>query len=194
MYFLIFPAFLSTCNKTPAIYFCLYLYLVTEDSTSSSVLVNVQSQPTLGQWEDRHVRLLIESYLKFKGLIGQRNNTNKGVFDKTAAEFNKHADIKVKGEQFLTKWKKLETKQKEIGDNSRQTGRAHKTLKFHNEMVQCIGNKASITFDAVSTGSSCACSLSSQTTDDSSDAENDSVDSEDVKGETAVDPESKQTR
>jgi len=97
------------------------------------------------------------SYLKFKSLIGQRNNTNKGVFDKTAAEFNKHADIKVTGEQFLRKWKKLETKQKEIGDNSRQTGRAHKTLKFHNEMVQCIGNKVSITFDSGSPASSCAC-------------------------------------
>ncbi|CAH3196084.1 unnamed protein product, partial [Porites evermanni] len=57
-------------------------------------------QRTLERWEDKHVRLLIESYLQFKGLIGQAN-TKKSVFDKIAAEFNKHADIKVSGEQCL---------------------------------------------------------------------------------------------
>lgn len=120
------------------------IHLGTEDSTSTLVADSVQSQPTLGQWEDRHVRLLIESYLKFKGLIGQGNNPKKGVFDKIAVEFNKRVDIKVTGEQCLRKWKKLETKQKEIEDNNSQTGRAHKTWKFHKEMEQCIGDKASV--------------------------------------------------
>ena len=131
---------------------------------------------------------------KFKGLIGQGNNTKKGAFDKIAAEFNKHADIKVTGEQCLRKWKKLETKQKEIEDNNSQTGRAHKSWKFHKEMKQCIGNKASVRptfiFDSGSSASSSARSHSPQTID----AENDSLDSEEVKGKTAVDPESNQRR
>ena len=133
-----------------------------------------------------------------KGLIGQGNNTKKGLFDKIAVEFNKHADIKVTGEQCLRKWKKLETKQKEIEDNNRQTGRVYKTWKFHKEMEQCIGDKASVKptfkFDSGSSASSSAPSHSPLTTDDSSYAKNDSVDSKDVKGKTAVDPESKQRR
>ena len=78
-YFPIFPMFSSTC-KTPAIFIWwnICIHLVTEDSTSTSVPDDVQSQPTLGRWEDRNVRLLIESYLKFKGLIGQGNKTKKG--------------------------------------------------------------------------------------------------------------------
>ena len=89
------------------------------------------------------------------------------MFDKIAAEFNKHADIKVTGEQCLRKWKKLETKQKEIEDNNRQMGRVHKTWKFHKEMEQCIGHKASVrptfTFDSGSSASSSARSHSPQT-------------------------------
>ena len=162
----------------------MFTSLVMEGSTCSSLpeendsLTEVQaSQPqrTLERWEDKHVRLLIESYLQFKGLIGQAN-TKKSVFDKIAAEFNKHADIKVSGEQCLRKWKKLESKQKEIEDNNKRTGRAHKTWKFHKEMEQCIGDKASVrpvfTFDSGSSTSSSTCSQSPQTTDDISDAEN----------------------
>ena len=66
------------------------------------------------------------------------------MFDKIAVELNKHADIKITGEQCLRKWKNLETKQKEIEDNNRQTGRAHKTWKFHKEMEQCISDKATV--------------------------------------------------
>ena len=145
---------------------CMFTSLVMEGSTCSSLpedsdgLTEVQaSQPqrTLERWEDKHVRLLIESYLQFKGLIGQAN-TKKSVFDKIAAEFNKHSDIKVSAEQCLRKWKKLESKQKEIDDNNKQTGRAHKTWKFQKEMEQCIGDKASVrpvfTFDSGSSTSS----------------------------------------
>ena len=94
--FWLFP---NTCENA-AIFilrFNICIHLGTEDSTSTLVPDNVESQPTLGRWEDRHVCLLIESYLKFKVLIGQGNNTKKGVFDKIADEFNKHADIKVTG-------------------------------------------------------------------------------------------------
>ena len=55
--------------------------------------------------EDKNVCLPIEFYLQFKGPIGQAN-IKESVFDKMAAEFNKHADIKVSGEQGLRKWKK----------------------------------------------------------------------------------------
>ena len=92
------------------------IHLVTEDSTSTSVPDNVQSQPTLERWEDRHVRLLIESYLKLKGLIGQGNNTKKGPFGKIAVEFSKLADIKVTGEQY----KKVEKTGNETKRNRRQ--------------------------------------------------------------------------
>jgi len=39
------------------------------------------SQPsrTLERWEDKHVRLLIESYQKFKDLMGKANITKKSV-------------------------------------------------------------------------------------------------------------------
>ena len=170
----------STCSSLP------------EESDGLTEVQASQPQRTLERWEDKHVRLLIESYLQFKGLIGQAN-TRKSVFDKMAAEFNKHADIKVSGEQCLRKWKKLESKQKEIEDN-KQTGRENKTWKFHKEMEQCIGDKASVrpifTFDSGSSASSSTRSQSPQTIDDISDAENasDSVDSEDIKGKTAVDP------
>ena len=69
------------------------IHLVTADLTSTSVPDNVQSQPTLERWEDRHVRLLIESYLKLKDLIGQGNNTKKGLFDKIAVAFNKRETL-----------------------------------------------------------------------------------------------------
>ena len=85
----------STCSSLP------------EESDGLTEVQASQPQRTL-----EHVRLLIESYLQFKGLIGQAN-TKKSVFDKIAAKFNKHADIKVSGEQCLRKWKKLESKQKE---------------------------------------------------------------------------------
>ena len=63
-------------------------------------------------------------------------------------------------------------------------------------MEQCVGDKASVrptfTFDSSSSASSSARSHSPSTFDDNSDTENDAVDSEDVKGKRAVDPESKQ--
>ena len=164
-----------------------------EESDGLTEVQASQPQRTLERWDDKHVRLSIESYLQFKGLIGQAN-TKKSVFDKIAAEFNKHVDIKVSGVQCLRKWKKLESKQKEIEDNNKQTGRAHKTWKFHKEMEQCIGDKASVrpvfTFDSDSTTCSSTRSQSPQTIDDISHSENasDSVGSEDIKGKTAADP------
>ena len=53
--------------------------------------------------EDKDVCLPIENYLQFKGLIGQAN-IKETVLNKIGAEFNKHADTKVLGEQDLRKW------------------------------------------------------------------------------------------
>ena len=134
--------------------------------------------------------MLIECYLKFKGLIGQGNNTRKSLVDKIAVEFNKPANIKVTGEQFVRKYKKMETKQKVIEGNNRQTWKCHK------EMEQCIDDKAGVTptykHDSGCNTSLSAHSHSPQTIYDISYTENDSLDSEDVKGKTAVDPELRQ--
>ena len=119
---------LSVCFGCFRAHVNICIHLGTEESTSTLVPANVKSQPTFRRWEDRHVRLLIERYLKFKGLIEQRNNTEKGVFDKLADDFNKHADVKSNKRAVLKKVEKLETKQKEIEDSNRQTGRAHKTV------------------------------------------------------------------
>lgn len=65
--------------------------------------------------------MLIECYLKFKGLIRQGNNTKKGLVDKIVVEFNKPANINVTGEQCVRKYKKMETKHTVIVGNNRQT-------------------------------------------------------------------------
>ena len=48
----------STCSSLP------------EESDGLTEVQASQPQRTLERWEDKHVRLLIESYLQFKGLIG----------------------------------------------------------------------------------------------------------------------------
>ena len=77
-----------------------------------------------GKSEDRHVRLLISSYSKFKHLFGKGKTTKKEVFVKIAMQFNSISEKRVTADQCLRKWSKLEIKQKEIEDNNKQTGRA----------------------------------------------------------------------
>ena len=84
----------------------------------------------LEKWEDKHVRLLIESYLKYKDLFGKPQLSKKKVFDKIAEEFNRTSDVVVTGDQCFRKFKKLEAKQKEIEDNNSKTGREKKTFVF----------------------------------------------------------------
>ena len=43
----------------------------------------------------------------------------------------------------LSEIKKLESKQKEIEDNSK-TGREKKTWKFHKEMEDCLGDNSTV--------------------------------------------------
>ena len=61
------------------------------------------------------------------------------MFEKIAEEFNRTSDVVVSGDQCFRKWKKLESKQKEIEDNNSRTGREKKTWKFHKEMEDCLG-------------------------------------------------------
>ena len=106
---------------------------------------------SLEKCEDKHVRLLVESYLKYKDLFGKPQQTKKKVFEKIAEEFNRTSDVDVTGHQCCRKFKKLESKQKEIEDNNSKTGRKEKTWKFHKEMEDCMGDnptaKPVFTFD-----------------------------------------------
>ena len=110
------------------------------------------------RWEDRHVRLLISSYSKFKHHLGKGKTTKKEVFAKIATEFNSISEKQVTADQCLRKWSKLESKQKEIEDNNKQTGRARKSWKYHDDMSVCMGSSPKIspgfTFDTSSSSSS----------------------------------------
>ena len=149
---------------------------------------------TLERWDEKNVRLLCECYQKYKGLLGKPHHTKKSVFNKIAQDFNQRSDLVVTGDQCLRKWKKMETKHKEIEDNNKQTGRARKTWKFQKEMEQCTGGNASVrpvfTFDTGSRSSSTSVSSpgsSAEIDDEGSDVDNisESLDCGD-KGKTAV--------
>ena len=137
---------------------------------------------SLEKWEDKHVRLLVESYLKYKDLFGKPQQSKKKVFEKIAEEFNRTSDVVVTGDQCFRKFKKLESKQKEIEDNSK-TGREKKTWKFHKEMEDCMGDNPTVkpvfTFDT-SWGSSSSSSTRSSTPDEG--LNSDSSDSEEREG------------
>ena len=66
-YFPMFTVLSSRLTKLPPFFilFNVCIHLVTEDSTSTSVPDDVQSQPTLGRWEDRHVRRCKKTARKF---------------------------------------------------------------------------------------------------------------------------------
>lgn len=98
-----------------------------------------QPSQNLEKWEDKRLRLLIQCYLKYKDQLGKPQQTKKKVFEKIAEEFNRTSDVVVSGDQCFRKWKKLESKQKEIEDNNSRTGREKKTWKFHKEMEDCLG-------------------------------------------------------
>ena len=120
--------------------------------------VSAESHKLLERWEDRHVRLLISSYSKFKHHLGKGMTTKKEVFAKIATEFNSISEKQVTADQCLRKWSKLESKQKEIEDNNKQTGRARKSWKYHDDMSECMGSSPKVspgfTFDTSSSSSS----------------------------------------
>ena len=157
-----------------------------EESLAMSVISPAPSSNTsnkrrsLEKWEDKHVRLLIESYLKHKDLFGKPQQSKKKVFEKIAEEFNRTSDVVVTGDQCFQKFKKLESKQKEIEDNNSKTGREKKPRKFHKEMEVCMGDNPTVkpvfTFDT-SQGSSSSSSTLSSTPDEG--LNSDTSDSED---------------
>lgn len=51
---------------------------------ASSSMADQLSTENLEKWDDKHVRLLIECYLKYKDLFGKAQHTKKKVFDKIA--------------------------------------------------------------------------------------------------------------
>ena len=66
--------------------------------------VTAESHKLLERWEDKHVRLLISSYSKFKHLFGKGKTTKKEVFAKIATEFNSVSEKRVTADQCLRKW------------------------------------------------------------------------------------------
>ena len=66
------------------------------------------------------------------------------MFDKIAEEFNGTSDVVVTGDQCFRKFKKLESKQKEIEDNNSKTEREKKNLevpqrdgRLHGRQLNC---------------------------------------------------------
>ena len=49
--------------------------------------LSTSSAQTLERWEDKHVRLLITSYMSFKGELGKSQQSKKKIFEKVALEF-----------------------------------------------------------------------------------------------------------
>ena len=141
-----------------------------EESLVMSVISPAPSSDTsnkrrsLEKWEDKHVCLLVKSYLKYKDLFGKPQQSKKKVFEKIAEEFNRTSDVVVTGDQCFRKFKKLELKQKEIEDNNSKTGREKKTWKFHKEMEDYMGDNPTVkpvfTFDTSWGSSSSSSTLS----------------------------------
>ena len=123
--------------------------------------------------------------MKYKDLFGKPQQSKKKVFDKIAEEFNGTSDVVVTGDQCFRKFKKLESKQKEIEDNNSKTGREKKTWKFHKEMEDCMGDNPTaepvFTFDT-SRGSSSSSSTRSSTPNLDEGLNSDSSDSEEREG------------
>lgn len=148
-----------------------------------NVSLSAESPKFLERWKDKHVRLLISLYSKFKKLL-KGKTTKKEVFSKIAAEFNSTSDLKVTAEQCIRKWSKLETKQKQVEDNNKQTGRERKSWKYHDDMTECMGSSPKInpefTFD---TSTSTSSSLSGHIQCDNGDDSHNSDESADESGD-----------
>jgi len=139
--------------------------LASDDESAESPMQYLQ------RWEDKHVRLLISCYSKFKNLLGHGKTKKKEVFAQICTEFDSISEQQVTAEQSLQKWSKLEIKPKEMEDNNKQTGRAGKSWKYHDDMTECIGSSPKInpglTFDT----SSCGSSSTSQSNNDDDDSQ-----------------------
>ena len=93
---------------------------------------------------------MILCYKEYKHLFGKGKPTKKEIFGKIAYSFNKQApNTLVTGEQCMRKWTKLETKFKEIEDHNSKSGNDKKAMKFHDLMVDCIGEKKTVRAEVI---------------------------------------------
>ena len=99
----------------------------------------------LERWDDKYVKLLISCYSDHKHLFGKGKTTKRDIFGKIAYSFNEQCDVMVTGDQCMRKWIKLESKFKEIEDHNNHTGNDKKTMKFHEELSECLGSDRKVT-------------------------------------------------
>ena len=93
---------------------------------------------------------MILCYKEYKHLFGKGKPTKKEIFGKIAYSFNKQApNTLVTSEQCMRKWTKLETKFKEIEDHNSKSGNDKKAMKFHDLMVDCIGEKKTVKAEVI---------------------------------------------
>ena len=125
---------------------------------SVDAATETESPESLQKWDDKHVRLLIESYGQFKHLLKKGKTTKKDVFQKICNHFNETSEYKVTVDQCIRKWDKLVVKFKQVKDNNKQTGKAKQTCKFYDSLQECIGEShkvnPSYTFDVARVASS----------------------------------------
>ena len=144
--------------------------------------------PGLQKWEDRTVRLLIENYVHFKHLFKKGKTTKKDVFQKLADRFNETSTVKVRGDQCMRKWLKLEAKFKEIEYNNNLTGRAKKSLKFYEDLEEAIGESPKVnpayTYDVADGTLPLSLNVHNSESDEDSDAEDDEIGSTEKRGKT----------
>ena len=125
---------------------------------SVDAATETESPESLQKWDDKHVRLLIESYGQFKHLLKKGKTTKKDVFQKIYNHFNETSEYKVTVDQCIRKWDKLVAKFKQVEDNNKQTGKARQTCKFYDSLQECIGESRKVnpsyTFDVARVASS----------------------------------------
>lgn len=99
----------------------------------------------LERWDDKYVKLLISCYSDHKHLFGKGKTTKREIFGKIACSFNNQSDVMVTGDQCMRKWIKLESRFKEIEDHNNHTGNDKKTMKFYEELSECLGSDPKVT-------------------------------------------------
>ena len=63
---------------------------------------------------------------------------------KIAFDFNKKSEYMVTGDQCLRKWNKLESNLNKVEDHNKKTGKNKKTIKYFDQLQQCIGSDPNI--------------------------------------------------
>ena len=84
---------------------------------SLDAVTKTESSESLLKWDDKHVRLLIESYGHIsKHILKKGTTTKKDVFQKICAHFNETSEYKVTVDQCIRKWDKLVAKFRLVED------------------------------------------------------------------------------